>query len=429
MRELYGFSIKTDTVRGIVPRDGHGSEIPTGLNAGYLGSVSNLDKRMGEKTIDGQLIARLYLGEVAVGVVQKGNNPHSAISLVSPYRLDSISLPPSQTVRIGREDLGMPEEVDGYPLNTVSRLCKDGHVMLYKKGDVIHVKDAGSRNGTIQELPHPEKIRNVPLTNGRLRSVGGFESDVLERAVHGEDAHLVLPEYGITAVFDGIGSIRGGGAAARKAAKLLEEMYRKFNPQEIRSQAPEYASIELTASLNVISDIIRKDPSLGETTASVAQMVKHDGKTFAVWANIGDSRIYLRRGGKWYQLTRDDGEGNVLDKALGYDLIDRKHQYGSVEVGRGDMIVCCTDGITGDFGTDRVTRFELEKRIPESRFSPQTVSGVAQGLMDIARKGDDRTVVVTQAIAGEDVYKRQMVCCDRTVFPGENWFSPVIWRV
>lgn len=145
MRELYGFSIKTDTVRGIVPRDGHGSEIPTGLNAGYLGSVSNLDKRMGEKTIDGQLIARLYLGEVAVGVVQKGNNPHSAISLVSPYRLDSISLPPSQTVRIGREDLGMPEEVDGYPLNTVSRLCKDGHVMLYKKGDVIHVKDAGSR--------------------------------------------------------------------------------------------------------------------------------------------------------------------------------------------------------------------------------------------------------------------------------------------
>ena len=55
--------------------------------------------------------------------------------------------------------------------------------MLRKKGDVIYVKNAGSCNGTIQELPHPEEIRNVPLTNGRLRSVGGFESDVSEREI------------------------------------------------------------------------------------------------------------------------------------------------------------------------------------------------------------------------------------------------------
>jgi serine/threonine protein phosphatase PrpC len=104
-----------------------------------------------------------------------------------------------------------------------------------------------------------------------------------------------------------------------------------------------------------------EDEYAGMGTTVAATIIGRPDETRFTYGHVGDSRIYLIRGGRMLQLTRDDslansawadadaGVGtvmkNVLTKALGvrpevefdvavHDLLD------------GDVVLLCSDGLT-----------------------------------------------------------------------------------
>ena len=237
---------------------------------------------------------------------------------------------------------------------------------------------------------------------------------------------MILPQYGVMGVFDGVGGCSGSDRAAQVASTLVAKAYReKLQPKNLRTAPVEKAAKWiarhcaghnrydaaasqkvagwLTQELNDISEVIRAS-KLGLTTATVAQIERtNDRGTWLHFGSTGDSRAFLWRGDKVYQLTTDDGSGRTIDRCLGADdpAIDRPTQTGSVQVGRGDVIILATDGFTGDFGTDRITSQEMERLLlpyGERRYKDEyfevTAQDIAETLKNSRRKVDDCSVAV-----------------------------------
>jgi protein phosphatase len=107
---------------------------------------------------------------------------------------------------------------------------------------------------------------------------------------------------------------------------------------------------------------------------TVAAALISAGKPVMTYANVGDSRVYLVRGGMMMQLTRDDSLANVmwplessdtpvagnpvmkhvLTKALGaredveFDVLDRV-------ISPGDVVLLCSDGLTNMVPDPRIS--------------------------------------------------------------------------
>ena len=65
-------------------------------------------------------------------------------------------------------------------------------------------------------------------------------------------------------------------------------------------------------------------------------------------------------------------------------------QFGEVKLKRGDKIVLCSDGITGDKGSDLMSNDEVASIVSRSANSEDASRNLVAG----ARKVDDRTALV-----------------------------------
>ncbi len=200
----------------------------------------------------------------------------------------------------------------------------------------------------------------------------------LERSLKTIDTNLIdgsLPErfeevaYGML-VADGMGGYAAGEVASRMALVKLIEMAVETPDWVMRMQRRENAETimrRMTERFRTIDSVIRNqaesDPSLvgmGTTLTVVASL----GAELFV-GHIGDSRAYLFRNARLFQLTRDD--------TLAQDLIDAgiaraedtatqamRHvltaalaageqsdpQVQRFHLSDGDQILLCTDGLT-----------------------------------------------------------------------------------
>ena len=68
----------------------------------------------------------------------------------------------------------------------------------------------------------------------------------------------------------------------------------------------------------------------------------------------------------------------------------RTKQYGEVELHQGDRVVLCSDGITGDYGSDLMSDRELGFIMSRSTDALEA----SKNLIASARKNDDRTAIV-----------------------------------
>jgi serine/threonine protein phosphatase PrpC len=81
---------------------------------------------------------------------------------------------------------------------------------------------------------------------------------------------------------------------------------------------------------------------------------------------------------------------NVITNAVGERDDIRVNQYGTVELDSTDVVMLCSDGIVGDRGSDLLTDDEIRGPLHWAT-SPEQA---AQGLIDVARKRDDKTALV-----------------------------------
>ena len=228
-----------------------------------------------------------------------------------------------------------------------------------------------------------------------------------------QDAAYVDEERGLFAVFDGVG---GDGADSLEAshicAKALPEI---FDQNDFTSES---------GKRNVLKGLAAEIHK-GSTTGVIANVVRdNDGGKVLHFAAVGDSRLYVvHADGTGEQISHDDNvteemiikswyrgdkERYEIDKAgrrkekfEGYlrhgisNSLDRDfrspvdHNIGSYKLAEGDQIVLCSDGITGDYGSEVKSVEDVAKAV-----TGLPAEYATSNLMMLAEKTDDRTAIV-----------------------------------
>lgn len=184
-----------------------------------------------------------------------------------------------------------------------------------------------------------------------------------------EDAFLALPEQGLWVVADGMGGHQNGALASRLIVERLAELPADGG-LELRlvrlRQCLHRLNHRLGQELTVTAD--RPDTVIGST---VVALLLEGERAACVWA--GDSRCYLWRGSRLYQLSRDhslvqqliDEQGlapqeaarhpaaHALTRAIGasetlqLDILE-------LDVLPGDVFLLCSDGLYQGVSADEL---------------------------------------------------------------------------
>ena len=131
-------------------------------------------------------------------------------------------------------------------------------------------------------------------------------TDVGNRRQNNEDSYRfgVGPQYGWAVVCDGVGGANGGEIASKIVAESIEKSLKS----SIRSGIPtktivDIIEVGISRSYILLLDEAKENEKLSDMATTVAGVVISDDEIVVYWA--GDSRVYLLRGDKLIQLTKD----------------------------------------------------------------------------------------------------------------------------
>lgn len=260
-------------------------------------------------------------------------------------------------------------------------------------------EDLSTPNGATGETPQIA-MRIVQRTDvGRVRSENQ------------DFAITTTPEesgYGfLMVVADGMGGHRGGATASQMAGEIVKS--------EFLAAAAENASIAQnlrvaleTANQRIFAESQANQDLRGMGTTCSALLIRND----EAWiAHVGDSRIYLVRGGQIQVLTEDHSlvasmvrEGlitpeeaevhprrNVLQRSMGVAELVEVDVYEPLRVLSGDRFILCSDGLHG-----LVKEAELQQVASENE-----IEQAADRFIELAlERGahDNVTVIVAEAV-------------------------------
>ncbi|MGB9802603.1 Stp1/IreP family PP2C-type Ser/Thr phosphatase [Desulfofundulus sp.] len=221
-----------------------------------------------------------------------------------------------------------------------------------------------------------------------------------------EDSLCVEPGLGLFAVADGMGGHRAGGIASRTAIAELVRFLKAHHPLpddpgNLLVQGVQEAN-RLVYQLSSSSASYR-----GMGTTLTAVLV---AKEYLHLAHVGDSRVYLLRGGKILQLTEDHSlvqelvrlgglseeqarchpQRNVLTRALGIEP-RLEVDGGQVKLHPGDKVLLCTDGLTVHLPPHEIGT--LVEKNPDLNRAVKKLVEVA-----LERGGSDNITVILMAV-------------------------------
>src|SRR5438093_3119371 len=194
--------------------------------------------------------------------------------------------------------------------------------------------------------------------------------------------HVVGPHGTVFVVADGMGGAAAGELASEMATETIySQLVRAWGGE--REVTPQRFAYRLKEAVEVANSRIHAHAKahpevrgMGTTTTAVGVLGDH-----VYLAQVGDSRAYLIRGGRAYQLTKDQslmqrlveaGElteeeaaqserRNIILQALGPDpkvKVDLTHQ----ETRRGDALVLCSDGLSGQVKKEEIAEIVSAER-------------------------------------------------------------------
>ncbi len=216
-------------------------------------------------------------------------------------------------------------------------------------------------------------------------------TDVGRRRDHNEDNYLVDRKLGLFIVADGMGGHAAGEIASALAVRTIHEEIKRERAilDDFSTGAQGASKVTIKEVLNLLEYAVqracariheeaRRDASKRGMGTTLSLTLVHGNRAFI--AHVGDSRIYLYRGGDCRQITEDHTVINELIKRgkLSRDQIEKvaqKHAitralgvYEQVEVDTlsfelipGDQIVLASDGLHGYLTTEA----ELSTRLDE----------------------------------------------------------------
>lgn len=246
-------------------------------------------------------------------------------------------------------------------------------------------------------------------------------SDVGQQREHNEDSFVILPEYDLYIVADGMGGHRAGDVASKMATHTIASFFQAtakedatwpfhFDPHLSVEENRLITGIKV-ANKRIFEASTRYREVHGMGTTVVGALVARDRGRMYV-AHVGDSRCYRVREGSITLLTRDHSllndyllvmpdmtpeqrdelPKNVITRALGMqdsvvvDLVPEQPHP-------GDVYVLCSDGLSG-----MITDEELRETVIAGG---ENVDAIAQQLVQRANEhgGEDNVTVVVLRVA------------------------------
>ena len=230
-----------------------------------------------------------------------------------------------------------------------------------------------------------------------------------------EEREYELGDRGVLLVVaDGMGGAAAGELASEMAtATIYQQLVTSWlSEPEASGQRFAYRLKEAVEVANQeIHDYAKAHPEnrgMGTTATAVGVLGDH-----LYVSQVGDSRAYLIRGGEAHQLTRyqslmqrlvDAGElteeeaaqserRNIILQALGPDpkiKVDLTHQ----EIRKGDILVICSDGLSGQVKKDEIAQTATGER---------NLSAACERLVALAnqRGGPDNITVIAARMDGD----------------------------
>lgn len=210
--------------------------------------------------------------------------------------------------------------------------------------------------------------------------VSFVKTDVGMVREHNEDSSLIDPAGNYFIVADGMGGHAAGEVASAMAVAEMNEALSSArekladfaqNPsEEGRKALIELVEVAVKATHQAVFERGTRESDKKGMGTTLEVLVVADAEAFL--AHVGDSRTYLLRGGKMYQVTTDHTvaeilllEGKltpeearfsplrtVLVNAIGVSqdvLVDLAH----IELREGDKLLLCSDGMHDYFPSER----------------------------------------------------------------------------
>ena len=226
-----------------------------------------------------------------------------------------------------------------------------------------------------------------------------------------EDCYAARSELGLYIVADGMGGARAGERASRIAVQtLIDEIDRAGDGCGLDSlvEAVERANHNIRWEA-------RQHPEYSGMGTTLVALMAHPPHAFIV--NVGDSRVYHRRGEVVELVTSDHSWINEVGRGLGLSEEQlRTHPYRNVltkavgaedeiDVQRietdllpGDNILLCSDGLHGVAGDRTIHEILLRQDTLRARCEALIESALERGAPDNAT-----ALLVEYAIGGDGV--------------------------
>jgi serine/threonine protein phosphatase PrpC len=215
-----------------------------------------------------------------------------------------------------------------------------------------------------------------------MRAIAAGLSDVGLQREHNEDSFVVLKEYDLFVVADGMGGHRAGDVASKLATETISEFFKSTANEDVTwpfhfdTNLSEEENRLLTgirvANRQIFERSTRSREYHGMGTTVVGAMFSPSKKRMYI-GHVGDSRAYRVREGKIEQLTRDHSlindyllampdltdeqrselPKNVITRALGMQdqvVVDLQHD----DPHPGDIYILCSDGLSGMIEDDEI---------------------------------------------------------------------------
>ena len=241
-------------------------------------------------------------------------------------------------------------------------------------------------------------------------------TDVGQRRDHNEDAYLVDEGLGLFVVADGMGGHAGGGTASKLAVETIQKAVAHARAQEPErfgaggaddTRVPDLLRQAVEEACAVIFRTAQGEPELAGMGTTVTAVLVDGGTGFV--AHVGDSRCYLLRDGRIYQVSEDHSLvneqlkagaisadeartsrfKNIITRSVGFEqqvVVDLM----GLDLEAGDALVVCCDGLSNLVDDPEILSIVQESPID---LAPGRLVALAND-----RGGDDNiTVIVVQA--------------------------------
>lgn len=204
-------------------------------------------------------------------------------------------------------------------------------------------------------------------------------------------------------VADGMGGHEAGDQASRAAIAAFSEAFTRPGPATL-----EEIDGALDRARRAVDRVSAAAPRGAGCTLTGVIRVMHEGSAHWYVLNIGDSRVYLRRGATLVQLTRDhslreelreegdpqsaDAPRNVITRALGSE--DARHDAWLLPLETGTRLLVCSDGLTTEVPDERL------RSVLTQGASPDAVADELLRLALAAGGRDNITHIVVDVVSG-----------------------------